>query len=67
MEHPMVGLKIREIRVQTKAEMEYEGWDMPATVIVLEDGTLIYPSQDEEGNNAGALFGMKNGEGFRLA
>jgi hypothetical protein len=45
----------------TQAEMIDEGWDFqldPITpVIVLDDGTLIYPSRDHEGNGPGALFG----------
>jgi hypothetical protein len=44
----------------TKAEMEKEGWqknEIPM-VLVLSSGTILYPSMDTEGNDAGALFGM---------
>lgn len=32
------------------------GWDRAPVVIVLDDGTSLYPSQDDEGNGPGALF-----------
>lgn len=33
-------------------------------MIELDDGTLLFPSQDEEGNGPGAIFGNTKGEGF---
>jgi hypothetical protein len=52
----------------TKVEQNAEGWRRPATVLVLDDGTLLYPSRDGEGNDAGALFGKSpGGEQFTLA
>jgi hypothetical protein len=56
----MIGSKIIDIRPMTKAEMDKEGWqkrEIPM-VLVLSSGTILYPSQDTEGNDAGALFGM---------
>jgi hypothetical protein len=44
----------------TREEMNSEGWqknEIPM-VLVLSSGTLLYPSQDTEGNDAGALFGV---------
>jgi hypothetical protein len=38
------------------------GWSSRSIVIHFTDGTVIFPSADDEGNNAGALFGM-NKEG----
>ena len=32
------------------------GWDYQPCEIHLNDGTIITPSADDEGNNAGALF-----------
>ncbi len=57
----LTGQKITKVRAMTGAEMESEGWDEnnfhgAPVVIVTEDGTRIYPSRDEEGNGAGALF-----------
>jgi hypothetical protein len=36
--------------------MENLGWDKSGIVLMLDDGTYIYPSRDDEGNGAGALF-----------
>ena len=55
----MVGSKIIDIRPMTANEMESEGWqknEIPM-VLVLSSGTILYPSMDTEGNDAGALFG----------
>lgn len=52
----LIGKKIKNIRPMTKAEQKREDWFTQSTVIVLEDDTLLYPSQDPEGNDAGALF-----------
>ncbi len=53
----VVGKKIVSIRKLTKEELEAEGWnDYSAIALVLDDGTLIYPSCDEEGNNPGQFF-----------
>ena len=62
----VIGLKITEMRAMTEEEWQEEGWDYGTIVLVLEDGTKIYPSQDEEGNGPGALFGMtKEGRGIQ--
>jgi len=61
----MVGLEIAEIRRLTDAEVEREGWGHSRganpPVLVLEDGTKLYPSADPEGNRGGALFGAGPG------
>jgi hypothetical protein len=54
-----VGQRITKIRVMTPQEMKQQGWDYGnAIVLELEDGSRLYPSQDEEGNGPGALFGV---------
>mgnify|MGYP003679347646 CR=1 FL=1 len=59
----MIGKKITAIRAMTSDELETEGWGGDRCVVIeLEDGTLIYPSSDEEGNRAGSLFAVENGE-----
>lgn len=47
--------------------MKEEDWHGPAPVaLLMEDGTYIYPSQDDEGNGPGALFGRSSkGHPFR--
>ena len=66
----LVGRKIVEIRPMTNEEMSSEYWDTrdnKPTVIVLDDGTKLYPSRDEEGNGPGCLFGMsQDGRNFAL-
>ena len=55
----IVGSKIIDIRPMTANEMKSEGWqknEIPM-VLVLSSGTILYPSMDTEGNDAGALFG----------
>jgi len=62
------GNTVASIRLQTKKEMEAEGWDQPATVLIFDNGMKLYASRDEEGNGAGALFGVTpSGEFFALA
>lgn len=56
----MIGATIVDIRPMTREEMNKEGWrknEIPM-VLVLSTGTILYPSQDTEGNDAGALFGV---------
>jgi hypothetical protein len=63
----LIGKKITKIRPISKKEMEDEGWEScgATSVIELEDGTTIYPSQDDEGNGGGTLFGKdKKGNTF---
>jgi hypothetical protein len=70
MEQININQKITEIRKLTKEELEEQGWEdcaeahiASAAVLVLEDGTKIFPSQDDEGNGPGTLFGiLPNGE-----
>jgi len=64
----LIGRKIVEIRPMSKAEMEAEGWSRGrGTVIILDDGMMIYPSKDGEGNGPGVLFGKdKEGTAFYI-
>jgi hypothetical protein len=55
----LLDKKIVEVRYLTDDEMEMLGWYNKCVVMVLDDGTLVYPSKDDEGNNAGALFYQK--------
>tara|TARA_Y100000592_G_C5194609_1_gene187710 strand:- start:64 stop:267 length:204 start_codon:yes stop_codon:yes gene_type:complete len=62
------GRTIETVRPMTPDEQDVEGWSRPAIVIVLDDGTKIYPSRDQEGNGPGAIFGVSAaGETFGLA
>ena len=52
----LVGRAIVAVRYLTVEEREELGWSWRSIVIQLDDGTLLWPSQDDEGNGAGALF-----------
>ena len=52
----LLNRKIVMVRYMTKDEMEGLGWYNRPVVMVLDDGNIIYPSADDEGNNGGALF-----------
>ena len=54
----LVGRKIVKVRYLTQEEVEDMGWDESAVVLQLDDGSLLFPSQDDEGNGAGAMFGQ---------
>lgn len=60
-EEHLVGRKITAVRYITEAECNVLGWNAAAIVITLDDGTILFPSMDDEGNGAGALFGTKPG------
>lgn len=56
---PLVGRTIRAVRWMDEEEMKEMGdWFSAPIVIQLDDGTLLWPSADDEGNDAGALFLM---------
>lgn len=64
------GLTITGVRYLSGREMETEGWDAcdAGVALTLSDGSMIFASQDYEGNGPGALFGrMRTGEQFILS
>ena len=61
----IVGQKIVWVRRMTEQEREWEGWGddpQPTFALELENGIVLYPSRDEEGNGGGALFGNLSGD-----
>lgn len=52
----LLNKKIVKVRYLTNEEQENLGWYRKAVVIQLQDGTLFFPSADDEGNDAGAIF-----------
>lgn len=63
----LIGLKLVSIRPMTAKEKDSQGWEgnTATSVLVFEDGSLIYPSSDDEGNGAGTLYGQnKKGDFF---
>tara|TARA_R100000808_G_scaffold7070_1_gene20802 strand:- start:17416 stop:17682 length:267 start_codon:yes stop_codon:yes gene_type:complete len=53
----LVGKTVRSVSYATEEETESLGWHARTLVIEFDDGTLIFPSQDDEGNGPGTLFG----------
>lgn len=53
----LVGRKISSARYLTPDEADGLGWSQRCVVLTLDDGTMLYPSSDDEGNEAGTLFG----------
>jgi len=52
----LLNRKIVGVRYLLDEEMELLGWDERSIVLILDDGNMIFPSSDDEGNQAGALF-----------
>jgi hypothetical protein len=53
---PLVGRTIKTARYLTPQEAANCGWRHSTLVLELDDGTLLFPSSDDEGNDAGNLF-----------
>ena len=51
----LVGRTIIGVRYTTAAEEEELMWYDSGIVLILDNGHLIYPSADDEGNHAGAM------------
>lgn len=62
----IIGSKVVDVRHMTKKEAKAEGWEKGGTALVLDNGIVLYASQDEEGNGPGALFGSESGEQFMV-
>ena len=52
----LVGRTIKQVRYLTEKEREHFGWYSRPLALRLDDGTWLWPSSDDEGNNAGAFF-----------
>ncbi|MBU3625905.1 hypothetical protein ICN48_06615 [Polynucleobacter sp. JS-Safj-400b-B2] len=55
-EKQFLGKRIIGTRYLTEEEMNDLGWTQKCVVLHLDDGNIIFPSVDDEGNDAGALF-----------
>lgn len=54
----LVGRKIMAVRYMSHEEAERLGWEARGIVLQLDNGLLIFPAQDDEGNGPGALSWM---------
>tara|TARA_R100001443_G_scaffold12387_5_gene22016 strand:+ start:8372 stop:8623 length:252 start_codon:yes stop_codon:yes gene_type:complete len=52
----LLGKQIVKVEYMTSEECGELGWYSRPVMFQLDDGNWIYPSQDDEGNNGGALF-----------
>lgn len=52
----ILGKKIVLVRYLSQTEAEELGWNERPVVFQLDDGNVIIPSRDDEGNGGGALF-----------
>ena len=68
------GQTIKTVRPMTRSELKHEGWlEHPGRLhgakpvaIELENGTILYPSIDPEGNRPGVIFGYDGNHHFQL-
>lgn len=54
----LLGRRIASIRYMTDEEQKSLGWSQKAVVLILDDGSLLFPMADDEGNDAGAISGQ---------
>ena len=53
----LVGRTIKKVKwLDADSSYKIFGWDYQPCEIHLDDGTILTPSADDEGNNAGAIF-----------
>jgi len=64
----LVGRRITAVRWMTKKEQKDMMWYCRPVVLQLDDGTLMWPQSDDEGNDGGALMlqtgSRVKGDGF---
>lgn len=51
----LIGKTIVDTRYLTGNEMNALGWSNRSLVIIFQDGSFIYPTSDDEANDAGAI------------
>jgi len=56
------GLKVINVRMLSDDELDYFGWTKRVEVILLEDNQCIIPMSDDEGNESGEWFFLKDSE-----
>jgi len=52
----LLDRRIVKVRYLSQDEANDMGWHCKPIVLQLDDGNLIFPSADDEGNDGGALF-----------
>ena len=52
----LLGKTITKVEYMTQDEAKYNGWERRPIILRLNDGTFLFPSMDDEGNDGGAIF-----------
>jgi hypothetical protein len=52
----LLGRRIVKVRYMKPSEAEMLGWHFRPVVLQLDDGNLVFPSSDDEGNEPGSFF-----------
>lgn len=52
----LVGKTIVKVDYITNLDAKAMGWHGRSIALILNDGSVLFPSADDEGNEAGALF-----------
>lgn len=55
----MTGKVVHQVRYLDEVEMRREGWMRKTMAVEFTDGTILFASCDDEGNDSGALFARK--------
>jgi hypothetical protein len=62
----LVGRTIVAARYMDADEAAQSDWGRRAVVLVLDNGALVFPQSDDEGNDAGALYVQGKDDGILL-
>lgn len=63
----IVGAKIKSVSYMTEEERDSLGFNNRGVVIEFDNGAILYPMADDEGNNVGALSWDGKDEGGVVA
>lgn len=56
----LLNKRIVQVRYLTDSEKKAFNWHNSCVVFQLDDGTIVFPCADNEGNNAGSLHWNKD-------
>ena len=59
-EKRLIGKRIVSVFYMSEKEMEELGWSKRPLYLKLDDGSIISPQMDDEGNDGGALYYYKS-------
>jgi hypothetical protein len=56
------GRTIKSVRYMTDEECQHMMWSKKSVVLTLDNGTLAFLSADDEGNDGGSMYYVKDGQ-----